>query len=345
MQRLAASGLALVGALALAEAALRLIGFGPGHAPLDPDPLLHHVHPKNFTYWAYSRTGEYGGFPVAFDSAGWRVAEHPHAKPTAPCRIAFMGDSFTEALQVRYRDSFVGLLSTLTDCDVKDFGVGSYSPIFYAVQWRNFVRAYQPTLVVLQLFANDVWTDEEFMALATRDTAGHVMALPDTSSTGFSGFLRRSYLFRVARMLQQRALWWIDDWTMPPPNEPPAELEPDISPLTSELVLDLARDAAAAGARFVFFAVPSQRRLIGYGSPSAKPEFSDRWKAWAEKNEVPFVDMVAGFRGEIGAAQTAFHFLDGHYTETGHAITARTLCRELPGFRDPGRCADLAKKR
>jgi len=127
--------------LALAELVLRVLDFGPGHAPLDPDRLLHHVHPKSYSYFAYSRTGEYDGFRVHYDADGWRVAAPTKPAKVRPgCRIAFMGDSFTEAGQVPFEDSFVGLLATLTGCEVTNYGVASYSPIFYDIQWNTFVR-------------------------------------------------------------------------------------------------------------------------------------------------------------------------------------------------------------
>jgi hypothetical protein len=189
--------------LALAELVLRVLDFGPGHAPPDPDRLLHHVHPKSYSYFAYSRTGEYGGFRVHYDADGWRVAAptKPAAKAPPGCRIAFMGDSFTEAGQVPFEDSFVGLLATLTGCEVTNYGVASCSPIFYDIQWKTFVRQSKPALVVLQLSSNDVDTDAGMLARAVRDASGWPVALPDPADTTVRKFLRRSYLVRVAWMV------------------------------------------------------------------------------------------------------------------------------------------------
>ncbi len=167
-------GAALVGLLillALGELVLRVFDYGPRHAPLNADPVLHHVHPKDYGYLAYSKTGEYGGFHVYFDKDGLRAAgpemRAANEEKPADCLVALMGDSFTEGVQVPYEDTFAGLLASVSPCEVKNYGVSSYSPIFYGIQWRDAVRQTSPSLVVLQLYGNDVWTDEEFIGRAT----------------------------------------------------------------------------------------------------------------------------------------------------------------------------------
>jgi hypothetical protein len=297
--------LACIGLLGLTEIALRATDYGPGHAPLDPDRLLHHVHPKDYRYLAYSRTGEYG-----------------------------------EA-------SFVGLLSSLTSCEVKNYGVGSYSPIFYAIQWENIVRQTRPSLVVLQLFSDDVASDERMLAQAVRGASGRPVALPDPADAAVSNVLRRVYILRVARMLQQRFSWWFEDsFKSTGRTGPWAELNPDISDLTSDLILRVARGASEVGAKFVVFAIPAQRRLINMGPASDRPEFSDKVKVWAETNGIPFIDLPREFRRDPEKARSAFLLIDGHYNEVGHGLTARTLCREIEGFFSArGSCASLGEAR
>jgi hypothetical protein len=336
--------LACIGLLGLAELALRVSDYGPGHAPLDPDKLLHHVHPKNYRYLAYSRTSEYGGFHVNFDRDGLRVGGLTSQSEASDCRIAFIGDSFTEALQVRHEASFVGLLSKLTSCEVKNYGVGSYSPIFYAIQWENMVRHIRPSLVVLQLFSDDVTTDEKMYTRAVRDASRMVVALPDLADPTLSQLFRHSYVMRVARMLQQRLAWWLKDTFAGTARAGPwSDLNPDISKLTSDLVLQLARGTSEAGAKFVVFAIPAQRREIDM-SPVGGSENSDKWKAWAANNGIAFVDLLEEFRREPDKAKSAFFPKDGHFNEIGHKLTARALCRGIEGFfGGRGDCADLGK--
>jgi hypothetical protein len=339
--------LASIGLLGLTEIALRVADYGPGHAPLDPDRLLHHVHPKNYRYLAYSRTGEYGGFHVDFDRDGIRIGGTAPQTAASDCRIAFMGDSFTEGIQVRFEASFVGLLSTLTPCEVRNYGVGSYSPIFYAIQWQNIVRHTRPSLVILQLFSDDVASDERMLAQAVRDASGKPVALPDPADATVNDVLRRVYILRVARMLQQRFSWWFEDTVKGVGRTGPwAELNPDISDLTSDLVLRVARGASEVGAKLVVFAIPAQRRLINMSPASDRPEFSDEVKVWAERNGIAFIDLPKEFRRDPEKAKSAFLLIDGHYNEVGHSMTARTLCRKIEGFFSArGSCASLGEVR
>jgi lysophospholipase L1-like esterase len=341
-------GTALVGfliLLAFGELVLRVFDYGPGHAPLNADPVLHHVHPKDYRYLAYSKTGEYGGFNVYFDKDGLRAAtpEMRAAKEKpADCRVAFMGDSFTEGVQVPYEDTFAGLLAGVTRCEVKNYGVSSYSPIFYGIQWRDAVRRTSPSLVVLQLYGNDVWTDEEFMGRAKRDAAGIPVALPEPPGYAAVEFLRHIYLGRLVRMVQQRVWWWLEDnGADSGPAYPQREPNPDISELSSGLVQQLARDVAQSGATFVLFAVPSTRGLPISGAKVAEVDFSDKWKAWAEKAGVEFVDMRAAFAREAQGGRSPFFERDVHFNAIGHALVARTLCGELSAFLVVGDCSVL----
>ena len=95
-----------------------------------------------------------------------------------------MGDSFIEATQVSYPDSFVGRLAKYGSARtvVRNFGVTSYSPIFYVLQWRHHVKRFRPTHVFVLLFSNDpdtggartevIFPDAEAQAIALRQQLG-----------------------------------------------------------------------------------------------------------------------------------------------------------------------------
>ncbi len=62
-RRGAALVLGLLVAMAGAEVTLRLAGMGFGNSPMEPDPYLHHVHPKNYRFVQQHPSGELGGSP------------------------------------------------------------------------------------------------------------------------------------------------------------------------------------------------------------------------------------------------------------------------------------------
>ena len=117
--------------LLIVEISLRFFDLGYGNAPLESHPVLHHVHPRSYRFLSHTPSGEYGGHHVFYDQHGLVSDTERGASKEANCRIAFLGDSFTEAGQVAYKKSFVGLLDSATNCMVLNYGVSSYSPIFY----------------------------------------------------------------------------------------------------------------------------------------------------------------------------------------------------------------------
>ena len=120
--------------LVLLEVGLRIANLGYGTSPLESDSVFHHVHPKSYNFLSYSPNGEYGGHQVFYDQYGLVADPDGEAAKNTNCRIAFLRDFFTEASQVAYNKSFVGLVESTTNSTVRNYGVSSYSPIFYIVQ-------------------------------------------------------------------------------------------------------------------------------------------------------------------------------------------------------------------
>jgi hypothetical protein len=184
------------------------------------------------------------------------------------------------------------------------------------------------------------------LARAVSDASGWPIALPDLADITVRKFLRRSYLLRVARMVQQKLLWRLEDASRPwEPAGMAPEQNPDVSNLSADLVLSLSRNVHESGAKFVFFAIPAQQRLANPVLKPDAPEFADKWKAWAQTQGVPYVDVAQAFRAEPEKAKSAFLWRDGHYGGIGHLLTARALCQELKDFfGERGSCANLGKR-
>jgi len=153
------AGLAL--GLLLAEIALRLIGFSypPFH---QPDAVTGLSLRPNTSGW-YRKEGQ---AYVSTNSQGLRDRERPLAKPPGTYRVAVLGDSYPEALQVDVNKSFWRILEgQLQACafrsakhiDVINFGVSGFGTgqALRMLQTRGL--AYQPDFVILAFFpGNDV---------------------------------------------------------------------------------------------------------------------------------------------------------------------------------------------
>ncbi|MEW6600876.1 MAG: SGNH/GDSL hydrolase family protein [Nitrospirota bacterium] len=330
---IAAITLSFLTAFVFVEVALRIAGLGYGSAPLESDPAFHHVHPANYRFVVHTPDGEYGGHTVYYDKD--RLISETGRKQTAEdigsCRIAFMGDSFTEAAQVEYGKSFVGILSHSTSCKTWNFAVSSYSPIFYLLQWRQTIKNLRPTLVVVQLFSNDVSSDSEYYSMATLDRNGQVTAIPGPGGGWLASQSRKLYLLRYLRKTQLMLKWILFH------REEKSDVvggtveeNPDITQLSSDLMSALSTEVLASGAKFAFFAVPSKARQFRQIEKQVTPEFSDKWKRWAEERKISYIDLVPAFRDEAGKGVRLFFERDIHLNELGNAVVAREIARRYP---------------
>jgi hypothetical protein len=147
--------------LLLAECGLRIAGVGRAvfHRP---DATYGMVLIPGAKGWFVNEGRAY----VTINAAGFRDVDHPKAKPPGTLRIAVLGDSFVEALQVPMKDAFWSVLGDqLAGCgalggrkvEVMSFGVSGYSTASELLLLRNRVWDWSPDVVLLSfLSGNDV---------------------------------------------------------------------------------------------------------------------------------------------------------------------------------------------
>lgn len=150
-----------LGALVAGEGVLRLIGFSyPSlYAPDD----LAGVRLRAGAEGRYSEEGE--AF-VRINSDGWRDRERARVKPPNVVRIAVLGDSFMEAVQVDLDATFASRLEReLNACqafgsravEVLNFGVSSYGTAQQLLTLKERVAPYAPDVILLAFLpSNDI---------------------------------------------------------------------------------------------------------------------------------------------------------------------------------------------
>lgn len=326
-------------ALLIIEIVLRMLDLGYGHIPLDSDPVLHHAHPKNYVYTVHDPRGEYGGHKIYFDQEGYisnpanrYTASVEDGQDNAKHRIAFMGDSFTEAMQLGYEDTFIGILesSAGSDAVLKNYGVSNYSPIIYLLQWREQVREFKPTHVILQLYSNDISEDESSSKNAVYSENEELVAIAGERQ-GYNKLLRTSYLVRLIRKIQLQISWVLENWNQKKQVVGGlVEENPELTEMSTGFVLKLADEVRQAGAEFVLMVVPSKYRLVSNGYNDPEPEFSDKWKGWAKNNSIEFLDLVPSFIEADKMGQELFYEEDIHLNSNGHNITAGQIKKKYP---------------
>jgi lysophospholipase L1-like esterase len=147
--------------LLLAELLLRIAGVSYP-LPYEPDPFCGSRLQPGFTAW-FTKEGR---ALVHINSAGFRDVEHAVPKPPHTVRIAVLGDSFAEAMQVPLDRTFWSVLERElslkktfgTDrVEVLNFGVSGYGTAQELQALRNHVWPYSPDIVLLAFLAgNDV---------------------------------------------------------------------------------------------------------------------------------------------------------------------------------------------
>jgi hypothetical protein len=334
--RVTALIISIVLSLVFAEALFRILQIGYGNAPLESDPILDHRHPRNYVYLVHTPNKEYGGHYVQYDSEGNRVTTHPSEKPLNPkYRIAVMGDSFVEATQVAYEKSFVGLMDKFGiahGCQIKNYGVSSYSPIPYWLQWKNTVKSFKPTHIFVLLYSNDIDDDRGYASHAIVAQNGDILAIPGPGNNKWEQLLRKLYLVRFIRKVQLQMAWVIkhkSDQQVAGNIGGFIETSPEMTPLTEKMMLNLSREVTDSGARFILSAVPSKYRLIIHHKKSLKPEFSDMVKQWAEKNQIEFLDLIPAFQ-KASIHNKLFFEQDIHLNEMGHQVVFNVIKNAFP---------------
>jgi lysophospholipase L1-like esterase len=157
----AASGIGLALALLLVEGALRAVGI-EYPAFYRTDAHLGSALRPGVKGWFQME----GRSWVSINRDGMRDRDHSVAKPEGTFRIAVLGDSMAEALQVPMDRNFPSVLERrLKGCpalagkqpEVLNFGVSGYGTAQELIMLRERVWKYQPDLVLLAMFpGNDI---------------------------------------------------------------------------------------------------------------------------------------------------------------------------------------------
>lgn len=151
----------LAGFLGIAEIILRMAGISfPRFYQSDPE--LGFRLRANEEGWFRSEGRTY----IRINRHGWRDREHSERKPESTMRIAVVGDSFAEALQVAQEDTFWAIMEQQLQqrgcwnkkrVEVLNFGVSGYGTAQEKLVLQQHVWQYEPDIIVLAMFpGNDI---------------------------------------------------------------------------------------------------------------------------------------------------------------------------------------------
>jgi len=348
----AAEALALCAvSIAALEGFLKMAAIGQQEF-LEPDKQLgcHHIAGKQVTWRMEGFSNE------TLSSTGLRDTEHSLAKPANVTRIALLGDSSTEGMQVALDQTYGKLLEKYLNAsgnrqfEVINFACSSYSTGQQLLQYEQDVRKYKPDIVLL-LYNRGDSVENVFVpgpsALSSprpyfySDAAGAIQcdrAVMSACSSKLQPNAVMDYLrsnSRIYGVLSQTGLalsinepryrkiagWFTTLVASRTKNDGPSTwavpyAKQDPEKVTGALLTKLQGDVEKDGAKFVLVMFPNTVKDPVYMRQEAE------YQTLATKNHFPFVNMTAPF---FAYGDTKQLFLQYHLSAKGHEVVAEQL--------------------
>ncbi len=284
---------------------------------LDPATLYARIPGSSFLY----RHREFEN-RITYNRFGLRGPEVTAGNPSNRLRVAFLGDSFTEALEVPYDKSWVSLVGEELGpgCETLDFGMGGYSAVQEVASYTARARRFLPAKVILQLYDNDWAENLNYRIRATyaieQPAAGaarlKITPLPETLSFKTDAWLmRRSHLFMHLLVAWERFLHELI-FREARLNDADRKAREDLVMMAA--LETAAADTAADGARLYLLLVP--------GVPEDRVrQIND----FAVRHRVPLLDL-GPYEADATRTGQKWHWqFDGHFNETGNREVAHLV--------------------
>ena len=302
--------------------------------------------------------------PYRINGQGWNsgIGDYAEARRPGVERIAIVGDSYIEALQVPYDRSVGERLAADLGGDghaveVYRFGI-SGAPLSQYLQMieREVVKS-RPDWVVVQIVHNDF--DESykfkqgrytssFLKLRVEDGKVSGEIPPAPWHRGTLEWLRQTATARFFLYRWQVRPQGIVDLFLPRAHaEVAANTDitavladrPGVVAVTDYLFGRMDTVVRAMGARLLL-AMDGDRGALYAGSDSTALELNHIAADAAQWRQIPFVDLEPAFAADWQQYHRRLDFdADGHWNEHGHAVAAAAIARalrRLSGQFEPG---------
>ena len=294
--------------------------------------------------------------PYRINAQGWNsgVGDYAAARRPGVSRIAVVGDSYVEALQVPY-DRSLGerLAATLGDrgnaVEVYRFGISGAPLSQYLQMVEHEVARYRPDWVVVLIVHNDF--DESYKFKPGRYTSSFLkLRVEDGRVTGeippqpwqpsAIEWLRRTATARFFLYRWQLRPEFLVDLLLARAhaatgyagNTDIAAVLADrrgVEAVTDHLFGRLDAVVHAMGSRLLL-AMDGDRFAIYRAGDSPALALNHLAEETAARHNIPFVDLHPAFAADWQSERRRFDFdADGHWNEHGHEVAAAAVARAL----------------
>ena len=322
-----------------AEIFLRAAHLGYNNSPLTPSEVLHHKHPSNFSFTAYSPQGEWDGFGMKTNRFGDRVEDSCKNNINSGQTI-LLGDSFVEGFQVQNSDTIAGKLQSLSckqGIKVQNLGVSSYSPLLSYAQLCHRLSNKEMVLentkantIIHILYDNDISDDRMYEKSLVKSTPCPVVNATQTLSP-LQIASRHSYVLRLLRRFQLtlEALSQSDrsvgsdiaSTKRFSPNDNCKQSNEDLTS-TSKYIRSLKDLSDSIGANYLVSAIPADSRKAGSTNYRCFQRIADLAGA-------TFIDAPP----ELFSNPEHYYFTkDIHLNSRGSILFANKIFEDLPTY-------------
>lgn len=302
--------------------------------------------------------------PITINEYGYRGWQYPQQKMANVTRIAVLGDSYIEALQMPEDKIATKLLENQLNQDAQKkhevlaFGVSGYGTTQSYLTYQTYAKQFQPDSVVLTITSgNDIrnnvkkFEQEDQKPYFTIENNELVLNQPVLKESLLkkinklalnSSHLYRLVIFRAMRLpfLQKN----LANNNMPTDYnvyrcEYDAEWE-NAWAITKKILSQFRQEVESSGSQFFVVNLTSFLPIHGQSAleelykqyPAMKDQCWDLekpnkiLKEFAEQNSIKYLDLLPAFKKDYEQTMQEAHLLvDGHWNEHGHELAASLM--------------------
>jgi GDSL-like Lipase/Acylhydrolase family len=290
----------------------------------------------------------------AINAQGWNsgVGDYHVERRSGVARIAMVGDSYVEALQVDHHQSvaerlMVELAADLPGVEAYRFAISGAPLSQYLHMVERAVGRYRPDWIVVLMVHNDF--DESFTFVPGRYTSSFLKLrvegdrvveeiAPTRWQPGLAELLRRTATARYLYYRWQVRPNILKSWFVPSARADTARFGvnidvdavlrqmPQIRAATDHVFGRLEEVSRRSGAKLLLV-MDGDRAAIYAGEAPGRPFALTAMAAdLARTHGIAFLDLTAAFAADWRASHRRFeHLSDAHWNEHGHAVAARAI--------------------
>lgn len=362
LKRLLTLSISTLVALLIAEGISRVLPWLPVPPITFYDSKIGFRHrPGMSGTWTLENPGKFTINSYGFRDVEWKLQKEKKY------RVAVLGDSFVDALQVDLVQSFPKLIErSLSNVEVMNFGISGQGQVEQLLTYRHYVRPFKPDLVIVCFFPGNDFVDNwrRHMPLRrfpvyVKPSSNGVEVIPVPGIAFFEPMRRIidwvHYHFSLMQRIQDArrelyrrrvgGLTEAGQWEGVFGN--PGGIVPDfdgIWELTEKLVLQLYRDVIADmghNDRLLVVCLTegvqvhrSQREAFVEQYPGRDPDYSEkRLRDFCKSMGIPFLALSPDMIRYSESTGKMLHGFDGrghgHFNADGHRVAADSISNRL----------------